>query len=146
MRIGVLQGPNLNRLGDREPGLYGERTSAEIEERLRERAAALGVELELFQSNHEGELIDWLQQRTEGLSGLLVNAGGLTHTSVCLRDALAARGLPFVEVHLSNVHAREPFRGVSLLADLALGVVTGFRDGSYVLGLEGLVERIRETS
>jgi 3-dehydroquinate dehydratase-2 len=145
VRIGVLHGPNLNLLGQRDPGRYGRRTLAEIDAALRTRAAELGAEVEPFQSNHEGVLVDQVQARSDELDGWLVNAAALTHTSVALRDALEACGRPFVEVHLSNIHAREEFRRTSLLADLAVGVVVGFRDGSYLFGLEGLVRHLRDS-
>ena len=145
MRIGVLHGPNLNLLGERDPGLYGRRTLAEIDEALRLRAAELEAGVEPFQSNHEGALVDHVQARSAELDGWLVNAAGLTHTSVALRDALEASGRPFVEVHLSNVYAREEFRRTSLLSDLAVGVVVGFRERSYLYGLEGLVRHLRDS-
>lgn len=145
--IGVLNGPNLDRLGERDAAHYGERSLSEIRESLRETASSSGgVELEFYQSNHEGDLLDWLADRSEELDGLLVNAGALTHTSVALRDGLEAAGLPFVEVHLSNVHARESFRRRSLLSDLAVGVVAGFRDVSYRLALEGLLDHLERSA
>lgn len=142
MRIGVLHGPNLNLLGRREPEHYGHLTLAEVERQLRERAIKRSIALEFFQSNDEGELVDWVQGASDRVDGWLVNAAGLTHTSVALRDALAASGRPFVEVHLSNVYAREPFRRRSLLSDLAIGVIAGFRNSSYLFGLEGLADRL----
>lgn len=141
-RIGVLHGPNLDLLGGREPEQYGSETLEEIEERLRLRAAQLGAEVVTFQSNAEGELLDWIRSRSAEISGWLVNAAGLTHTSVVLRDALVASGRPFVEVHLSNVHAREPFRRRSMLSDVAVGLVCGFRGDSYLLALEGLLAHL----
>lgn len=141
--IGVLNGPNLDRLGAREPEHYGTSSLEEIEADLRAAVEGRGsVELEFVQSNHEGELLDWLGERSADLDGLLVNAGALTHTSVALRDALESAAVPFIEVHLSNVHAREPFRRRSYLADLAVGVVAGFRASSYRLALEGLLEHL----
>ncbi|MDP2498891.1 MAG: type II 3-dehydroquinate dehydratase [Candidatus Palauibacterales bacterium] len=142
-RVGVVHGPNLNLVGDREPEHYGPETLPDIEERMRRRAEERGVELVFFQSNHEGELVDWIQEHRTDVDGWVVNAGGLTHTSVALRDALVASDRPFVEVHLSNVRAREDFRERSLLEDRAAGVVSGFRGDSYVLGLEGLLSRLR---
>ena len=144
MTIGVLHGPNLNLLGRREPEVYGRTTLGEIDARLVEIAAELGVAVEAFQSNAEGELIDWIHAQADRVAGFVVNAGAYTHTSVALRDALVGVGRPFVEVHLSNVYAREPFRRRSLLAPVAVGVVTGFGAESYVLGLIGLVRRLRE--
>lgn len=141
-RIGVVHGPNLNLLGERESEHYGGETLAEIEGRMRARADERGAELLFCQSNHEGELVDWIQDRRGEVDGWVVNAGGLTHSSVALRDALVASGRPYVEVHLSNVYAREDFRELSLLADRALGVAAGFRGESYVLGLEGLLARL----
>jgi 3-dehydroquinate dehydratase-2 len=143
MHLLVLHGPNLNLLGRREPGLYGARTLAEIDAALAERARVLGVGLESFQSNHEGALVDRIHQAADGVDGILINAGAFTHTSVALRDALLGVALPFVEVHLSNVHAREPFRHHSFLADKALAVICGFGPTSYDLALEGLVGHLR---
>ncbi len=145
-RVGVVHGPNLNRLGEREPERYGSETLSRIEERMTKLAERRGAELVSVQSNHEGELVDWIQERGPEVDGWVVNAGGLTHTSVALRDALVASGRPFVEVHLSNVRAREDFRARSLLEDRALGVVSGFRGESYLLGLEGLLARLRGDS
>jgi len=140
-RLGVLHGPNLHLLGTREPEVYGRSTLEDVNEALRGLAAELGVELTFFQSNHEGALVDWLVESALQVEGFLVNAAGLTHTSVVLRDALVGVGRPFVEVHLSNTAAREPFRHHSLLADRAAGVVYGFGVESYLLGLRGLVAR-----
>jgi 3-dehydroquinate dehydratase-2 len=138
-RILVVHGPNLNLLGVREPELYGRTTLAEIDAELAKQARAAGAELESFQSNHEGALIDRLQEARSWARGVLVNPGGLTHTSVALRDALLATGRPVVEVHLSNVFAREEFRRRSLVSDIAVGVVSGFGPASYRLGLEALL-------
>ncbi len=138
-RILVLHGPNLNLLGTREPGIYGATTLAEIDAALAIRAEEQGAELRCFQSNHEGALIDQVQEGRSWADGLLVNPGGLTHTSVALRDALLAAGRPVVEVHLSNVFAREPFRQRSLISDIAVGVVSGFGPHSYRLGLDALL-------
>jgi 3-dehydroquinate dehydratase-2 len=141
-RVLVLHGPNLNLLGSREPEVYGRTTLAEIDGALVEAGRGAGCEVRCFQSNHEGELIDRVQQAREWAHGILVNPGGLTHTSVALRDALLAVGLPVVEVHLSNVFAREPFRRHSYVSDVAVGVVTGFGAESYRLGLEGLLAHL----
>src|SRR5439155_936880 len=139
VHIAVLNGPNLNLLGEREPELYGRTTLVEIEARTRERARALGVELSWRQTNHEGELVDAIQGLKGRADGAVINAAAFTHTSLALRDALLAVRVPFVEVHLSNIFAREPERRRSVLADVAVGVVTGFGGESYRLGLEGLV-------
>lgn len=138
-RVLVIHGPNLNLLGSREPDHYGAATLDDITAELERIASARGVSLEHFQSNHEGALVDRIQQAAAGCSGVLINPAAYTHTSIALRDALAATGLPFVEVHLSNVHARESFRHRSLLADLAVGQVVGFGPASYYLGLQGLI-------
>jgi 3-dehydroquinate dehydratase-2 len=139
VHIAVLNGPNLNLLGAREPELYGRATLAEIEARTRERALALGVECSWKQTNHEGELVEAIQALKGTADGAVVNAAAFTHTSLAVRDALVAVRVPFVEVHLSNIFAREPERRRSVLADVAVGVVTGFGAESYRLGLEGLV-------
>ena len=143
MTLLVLHGPNLNLLGTREPETYGHETLADVTAQLDAEAAELGVSLEHFQSNSEGALVDRVQAAgRSGVAGVLINPAAYTHTSVALRDAFAGVALPFVEVHLSNVHAREPFRHKSLLADLAVGQVVGFGTLSYVLGLRGLVRRL----
>ncbi|MFM9046289.1 MAG: type II 3-dehydroquinate dehydratase [Cyanobium sp.] len=143
MRVLLLNGPNLNLLGLREPGLYGARSLEMIEAELARQAAALAVELECFQSNHEGALVDRIHQARGAVDGILINAGAYTHTSIALRDALLGVAIPYVELHLSNVHAREPFRHHSYLADRAVGVICGFGPGSYGLALEGLVAHLR---
>lgn len=140
MKVLVVHGPNLNRLGKREPAVYGQDTLADIDARLVALGDALNVTVETYQSNWEGALIDRVHRAgDEGFGGIVINPGGLTHTSVALRDALLAVALPFVEVHLSNVHAREPFRRHSYFSDAAVGVVTGFGAQSYELGLRGLL-------
>ncbi|MGE5925760.1 MAG: type II 3-dehydroquinate dehydratase [Gemmatimonadota bacterium] len=144
MLIAVLNGPNLNLLGTREPELYGRATLGEIEQSVRAAATELGATIEWIQSNHEGELVDAVQRLAGRADGALVNAAALTHTSLALRDAFLAVRLPFVEVHLSNIFARERARRESLLADLAIGVVAGLGARGYVLALEALVERLRD--
>jgi len=139
VHIAVLNGPNLNLLGEREPELYGRVTLGEIEAAVRERARALGIECSWTQTNHEGELVEAIQGLKGHADGAVINAAAFTHTSLAVRDALLAVRVPFVEVHLSNIFAREPERRRSLLADLAVGVVTGFGADSYRLGLEALV-------
>ncbi len=139
MRIAVLNGPNLNLLGTREPDVYGTTTLADIEARLRDIARDLGVELEFVQSNHEGVLIDAIQGMRGSADGAIINAGAYTHTSLAIRDALAALSLPFVEVHLSNIFAREPERRRSLLASSARAMICGFGAYGYELALRGLV-------
>ncbi len=142
VRIGVLHGPNLNTLGRREPEVYGSTTLAAIDAMIVESAGAAGAEVTSFQSNLEGALVDWIQAEASQVTGWVVNAAGFTHSSVALRDALVASGHPFVEVHISNVFAREEFRHHSVLADVALGVVTGFGPESYVLGMRGLLTHL----
>jgi len=143
-KILVLHGPNLNLLGTREPEVYGRTTLDDIN---RELVAAAGDQVEIvsFQSNHEGELIDRIHRaREEQIDGILINPGGFTHTSIALRDALAAVGLPLVEVHLSNIHAREAFRHHSYIAPIALGQVSGFGALSYLLALKALLSRLKD--
>ena len=143
MRILVLHGPNLNLLGTREPEVYGRTTLAEIDARLLEQARGAGASLESFQSNHEGALIDRVQaSRTDGTGFIIINPGGLTHTSIALRDALAAVAVPFVEVHLSNVHRREAFRHHSYFSDLAEGVVAGLGAAGYGAALAFALDRL----
>ena len=143
MRVTVLNGPNLNLLGTREPEIYGRATLAEIEALTRERATQLGVTLTWHQTNHEGQLLDLVQALPADADGALINAAALTHTSLGLRDALLAVRVPFVEVHLTNILARETTRRQSVLADLAVGIVAGFGPRSYVLALDALVGHLR---
>ena len=143
MRISVLNGPNLNLLGQREPEVYGRTTLSEIEVMVREAARAYDAEIEWFQTNHEGALVDAVQALKGRADGALINAAALTHSSMALRDALLAVQVPFVELHLSNIFAREPARRHSMIADLALGMVTGFGPQSYLLALQALVGRLR---
>jgi 3-dehydroquinate dehydratase-2 len=144
VRIAAVHGPNLNLLGAREPEVYGRATLADVSAALAELAAELGAEVESFQSNHEGALVDFVQEAAARVDGFLVNAGAYTHTSIALRDALAGVARPYVEVHLSNVFARERFRRRSFLAEGAVGVVSGFGLESYLLALRGLVGYLRE--
>lgn len=143
MRIAVLNGPNLNLLGQREPEVYGRTSLAEIEAMVREAARALGAEIQWFQTNHEGAMVEAVQGLRGQADGALINAAALTHSSLALRDALLAVRIPFVELHLSNIFAREAERRHSVIADLALGMVTGFGAQSYILALQALVGRLR---
>jgi len=141
----VLHGPNLNLLGSREPGIYGRTTLASIHAAMSARAKAAGVQLESYQSNHEGELIDRVQTaRDQGVRFIIINPAGYTHSSVALRDALAAVAIPFIEVHLSNVHAREPFRKHSYFSDIAVGLISGLGAQGYELALEAALARLRD--
>ena len=143
MRISVLNGPNLNLLGQREPEIYGRTTLAQIEAMVREAGRDQGVEISWFQTNHEGALVEAVQGLKATADGALINAAALTHSSLALRDALLAVQVPFVELHLSNIFAREPERRHSMIADLAIGMVTGFGTQSYLLALQALVGRLR---
>lgn len=144
--IMVLNGPNLNRLGKRQPEVYGTTTLADVEKQLLERAGELGIDLYFRQSNHEGELIDWVHEAADHGWPVIINPGGFTHTSVALRDALAevADGAGFIEVHISNVHAREPFRAHSYLSPIAHGVIAGLGTYGYVLALDSIVHNSQE--
>ena len=139
MRVLYLNGPNLNLLGTRETNVYGKVTLAEIEKQVREHAAELGVGMDFRQSNAEGDLVAWIQQAKGQYEVIVLNAAGYTHTSVALRDAISAVGLPTIEIHLSNVHAREEFRQKSLISGVCAGQITGFGPNSYVLALEAAV-------
>ena len=143
MRIAVLNGPNLNLLGSREPEVYGRTPLPELEALVRAEAARLGIELTWFQTNHEGAFVEAVQGLRGQADGALVNAAAFTHTSLAIRDAMLAVQVPFVEVHLSNIFAREPERRHSRLADLALGIVAGFGPHGYLLGLQALASRLR---
>jgi len=144
VRIAVIHGPNLRLLGRREPEVYGRASLDDVNEALDALAAELGIDIETYQSNHEGDILDFIEAAADRVQGFLVNPGAFTHTSVALRDALSGVDRPFVEVHLSNTAAREPFRRRSFLSDVAAGVVFGFGVQSYLLGLRGLVSGIRD--
>ena len=142
-KILILNGPNLNLLGTREPQVYGHTTLADVEALMAKLAAERDVEAECFQSNHEGALIDRIHAaRTQGVAYIVINPGGLTHTSVALRDALAGVAIPFFEVHVSNVHQREPFRHHSFLSDIAAGVIVGFGVAGYTMALAVALDRL----
>lgn len=142
----VLNGPNLNTLGTREPDIYGTTTLEQIHEMLRVRGKALEATVECFQSNHEGALIDFIQLHAEKADGIIINPGALTHYSIALRDAIAAARIPSIEVHLSNIYARESFRHQSVIAEVSRGHIVGLGWRGYLLALEALVELIRENS
>lgn len=145
-RILILHGPNLNLLGRREPEIYGHTTLADIHTTMEARGRAAGVQIESYQSNSEGELIDRVQAAAaEGIEFIVINPGAYTHTSVALRDALAGVALPFIEVHLSNIHAREAFRQHSYFSDIAVGVICGFGAQGYELALDAALARIRRS-
>ena len=137
----VLNGPNLNLLGIREPEIYGHVTLTEINQQLNQIAGELGIQLEFFQSNHEGELVDKIHQAVSGIKGIIINPGAFTHYSLAIRDAISAVGIPTVEVHLSNIQAREEFRKKSVIAPVCIGQVAGFGPLSYILGLRALADR-----
>jgi len=138
IKVHVLNGPNINMLGRREPQIYGSTTLADIEKLVRDKAETLGAAITFLQSNHEGQLVDWIQEAGAQGAGIVINAGAYTHTSIALRDAIAGSGAPTVEIHLSNVHARESFRHHSFIAPVSVGVICGFGPMSYLLGLEAV--------
>lgn len=138
----VLNGPNLNMLGQREPALYGSATLADVEARCRAAAGTLGLEIEFRQSNHEGDLVDWIQEARTAASGIVLNAGGLTHTSISIRDAILSAEVPVIEVHVSNVFAREDFRHVSHISPVAAGVIVGLGIDGYEHALQALARRV----
>ena len=144
MEILIIHGPNLNLLGTREPEVYGYDTLDDINARLRDFAAAQDVKLRFFQSNHEGAIIDTIHEAREWAAGIVINPGGLTHTSVALRDAIAGVSLPTVEAHLSNIHAREDFRRHSYVTGVCMGIISGFGWRSYQLALDALIARLKD--
>lgn len=143
MKILLINGANLNMLGLREPEKYGNTTLQDIEDAVIARGKELGVDIEAWQSNHEGEIVDKIQTSKGVFDGILINAGGYTHTSVVIRDAIAAVGIPTVEIHMTNIHAREEFRHTSLISGVCIGQVVGFKELSYTLALEGLVHHLK---
>lgn len=139
MKILLINGANLNMLGTREPEKYGSMTLADIENSVIKRGKELGAEIDVFQDNHEGNIVDKIQSARGKYDGILINAGGYTHTSVVIRDALAAIQIPAVEIHMTNIHAREEFRHTSLISGVCIAQIVGFKELSYILELEGLV-------
>lgn len=139
----VLNGPNLNLLGERQPEVYGRATLADIEARLKKRGARLGLDVDFRQTNHEGVLVDWIQEARAEASGIVINAAAFTHTSIAVLDALLCADIPIVEVHLSNIHRRESFRHRSYVSRAATGVICGFGPKGYELALDALAERLR---
>ncbi len=144
MKLLLINGANLNMLGMREPDKYGKTTLKEIETKVISRGKMLGVTVDVFQSNHEGDIVDKIQKLAkEGYDGLMINAGGFTHTSIVIRDAIAAANILAVEIHMTNIHAREEFRHHSYLSSVCIGQVVGFKEMSYILALEGLVDYLK---
>ena len=144
MKILLINGANLNMLGSREPEKYGSTTLKDIETSVINRGKELGAEVEAWQSNHEGEIVDKIQSAKGNYDGILINAGGYTHTSVVIRDAISAVQIPTVEIHMTNIHAREAFRHTSLLSGVCVAQVVGFKEQSYILALEGLVNYLKK--
>lgn len=142
--IWVINGPNLNLLGVREPGIYGSQNLQSIEDNIRKQASNLGVDISFYQSNHEGVMIDWIHDAMEKADGIILNPGALTHYSYAIRDAISSVRIPVVEVHLSNIHSREPFRHTSVIAPVAIGQIAGFGALSYELGLIALVRHLED--
>ena len=144
MNILLINGPNLNLLGTREPEIYGDKKLNDIENELREKAKFRKINLECFQSNHEGEIVDKIQFSSKDIQGILINAGAFTHTSIAIRDALLGSKIPFVELHITNVFSREDFRRQSFLTDKAVGIISGFGIASYSLALDGIIEYLSD--
>jgi 3-dehydroquinate dehydratase-2 len=144
LNIFVLNGPNLNLLGEREPEIYGTKTLAEVEKMCREMAVDLGAEIDFRQTNHEGELIDWLQEAKREADGVVLNPAAFTHHSMAVRDAVSACGVPVIEVHISNIYGREAWRAKSVISEVAKGVIAGLGIRGYLLAIEALVETIKE--
>ena len=143
-KILVLNGPNLNLLGKRQPEIYGRLTLEQIDQKLRALAQELAVEIEIRQSNHEGELVSWIQEAPKQFGAIVINPAAYTHTSIAMRDAITAAGIPTIEIHLSNIHKREPFRHHSHIAEVAVGQIAGFGVNSYLLGIRAAAELIQE--
>ena len=144
MHILLINGPNLNLLGTREPEIYGNKTLNDIEKDLTKVAGQRNINLECFQSNHEGEIVEKIQDSVKSINGILINAGAFTHTSISIRDALIGSKIPFVELHISNIFCREEFRKESFLTDKAIGIISGFGIQSYSLGLYGIIEYLKK--
>ena len=143
-KILVLNGPNLNLLGKRQPEIYGKLTLEQIDQKMRALAQELAVEIEIRQSNHEGELVTWIQEAPKQFGAMVINPAAYTHTSIAMRDAITAAGIPTIEIHLSNIHKREPFRHHSHIAEVAVGQIAGFGVNSYLLGIRAAAELIEE--